>query len=169
MPAFSSLIILSTSSSYGYLQAPVGKRQSWEKGIILPFRSDLKIFSQAWILVITPISNLARTQHDRGDISQSSHPSQGQEAHKLWKHPTVSSLHPVAVRIALLCASSSWQKALKNSFIGIKTLRLVLQSTCSVDSEEHCACLTSGQAALARTESCLWYPNKDCAGAKGWK
>lgn len=58
LPAFSSLIILSASTSYGYLQAPVGKRQSWEKAIIPPVGSDLKTFSQACTFVMTPISNL---------------------------------------------------------------------------------------------------------------
>ena len=58
LPAFSSLIILSASASHSYLQAPVGKRQSWEKDIIPTFRSDLKTFSQAWIFVMTPIWHL---------------------------------------------------------------------------------------------------------------
>lgn len=58
LPAFSTLIILSVSASYSYLKAPVGKRQSWEKDIIPPFRPDLKTSSQASTFVVTPISNL---------------------------------------------------------------------------------------------------------------
>lgn len=61
LPAFNTLIILSVSASYSYLKAPVGKRQSWEKGIIPPFRSDLKTFSQASTILWHQLQTFAIT------------------------------------------------------------------------------------------------------------
>lgn len=177
LPTFSTLIIISVSASYSYLKAPVGKRQSWEKGIIPPFRSDLKTFSQASTLLWHQLQTFAITHCDRGGSSQNSHLSQSQKAWKPWKSPC-----PV------LPTSSGWQnssavcikqlaKGFRNS-LGQHVLlwRCGGQFCCVCARCEHCHretpwkgtqvhCVRSGQ------HLCLWVnPAPKSATARGnWK
>lgn len=88
LPAFSTLITLSVSASYSYLKEPLWERDSLGKRV-LSLLSGLtsKLFPKPQHLLWHQFQTLAITHCDRAGSSQSSHPSQSQEAWKPWKSP----------------------------------------------------------------------------------
>lgn len=178
LPAFSTLIILSVSSLYSYLKAPLWERDSLGKRV-LSLLSGLtsKLFPKPQHLLWHQFQTFAITHCDRGGSSQSSHPSQSQEAWKPWKSPC----HVLPTSSGCQNSSAICIKQLAKGFQNSLGQHVLLwkcrsQFCCVCSGCEHCHrgtvwkgtqvhCVRPGQ------HPCLWVdPAPEPATARGnWK